>query len=72
MGYVTDLEKTKTHPYLRIYMRETAYDEKGFTYLVSKQVKSIDGLQSSFSKANRTAKIRHTKHYTEHTVSKWQ
>lgn len=35
-----------------------------FKYLVSKQVESIDGLQSSFSKANRAAKIRNTAYYT--------
>lgn len=36
------------------------------TYLVSKQVESIDGLQSSFSQAHRAAKIRNTENYTMH------
>lgn len=35
-----------------------------FKYLVSKQVKSIDGLQSSFSQAHRAAKIRNNENYT--------
>lgn len=35
-----------------------------FKYLVSKQVKSIDGLQRSFSQAHRAAKIRNTGNYT--------
>lgn len=33
-------------------------------YLVSKQVESIDGLQSSFSQAHRAAEIRNTENYT--------
>lgn len=38
--------------------------EELFTYLVSKQVKSIDGLQSSFSQAHGAAQIRNTQSYT--------
>lgn len=37
-----------------------------FKYLVSKQVESVDGFQSSFSQTHRAAKGRNTENYTTH------
>lgn len=70
LRHVTWLDKTPTHTCLLGLVWGRGGNVQGvgelFKYLVSKQIESIDGLQSSFSQAHGAAQRRYIENYMTH------